>query len=318
MVSESNITIPIITDTVKYKLIDMEFSINGNFSPSQEISITSETQGKIVSIRSKNGDKVIAGQVLASIDNEILTSQMELAKFNLEKAVKNMKRYEQLSRDDAATMQQYESAKQEYVNAQSAYTTAKIQHENSGIKAPFDGIITKQYIEKGSYVSPGTSVFDIVSINKMKFIARLTGNEVKDVQKGQTIKVKADAYPGINYEGVIGAIIVKSDLSKRYDVEVAVSNQAADLIKPGMFGTALFLRHSGEQILTIPRKALTGSIKNPEVFIVKGDSVVSRNITAISLNDKYVAVKQGLVPGDVVVISGQISLLNGSKIKLNN
>lgn len=318
MVSESNTAIPVITDTVKYRQIAGEFSINGSFSPSQEISITSETSGKIVSISLKNGDKVVTGQVLASINNENITSQLELAKFNLDKTEKDMKRYEQLSKGDAATNQQYESTKQEYANAQSVYTTAKIQYENTIIRAPFDGIITKQYIEKGAYLSPGSPVFDLVSINIVKFIAKLTSEEVENVQKGQSIKVSVDVYPGVIFEGIISAIIVKSDLSKRYDVEVAVPNHTANLIKPGMFGSGIFSGQTGEKILTIPRSALTGSIKSPEVFIVKGDSAISCKITAIPLNDKYIAVKQGLKSGDVIVTSGQISLVNGSKIILNN
>lgn len=317
MISEFNTTVPVITDTVKYEQINNEFSVNGIFDPIQDISITSEIQGKIISIAAAIGDNVKDGQVLASIDNEYYSSQLDLAKFNFEKAEKDMLRYENLSKGDAVTMQQYESAKQVYENAKSLYTTAKIQFDNSFIKAPFDGIITKSYIEKGSYISLGVSVFDIVSINKVKFIAKLKADEVGKVQKGQTIKINVDNYPGISYEGVISAIVVKSDLSKRYDVEVEVINQTKNQIKPGMFGTALFVGDSINQVLAIPRKALTGSIKSPEVFIVKGDSVILQNINAIPLNDKDIAVTQGLKAGDIIIVSGQINLVNGSKIKLN-
>jgi membrane fusion protein, multidrug efflux system len=318
MITESNATIPVITDTVRYKQMATELSVNGTFSASQEVTIIAESQGKVVSICSKSGDKVVAGQIMASIDNENYAAQFELAKFNLDKAKTNMNRYEQLSRTEAATIQQYETAKQEYINAQSAYTTAKIQYENTNIKAPFDGIITKQYIEKGSYLAPVASVFDIVSINKVKFIIKLTGVEVEKVHKGQTIKVTANDYPGVFYEGIISAIIIKSDISKRYEVEVEITNRADNLIKPGMFGTATFMEYSKEQILTIPRQSLTGSIKNPEVFIVIGDSVNLQKIIATSLNDKDVMVKEGLKAGDIIVTSGQISLVNGSKIKLND
>ena len=317
MISEFNTTIPIITDTVKYEQIGTEFSVNGTFSPLHEISITSETQGKVISISTKVGDNVKTGQVLVSIDNKLYASQLELAKFNLEKADKDMQRFEQLSKGDAATSQQFESAKQVFENAQSAYTTAKVQYENTYIKAPFEGIIIKQTIEKGSYLTPGTAVFDIVEINKVKFIAKLASDEVEKAQKGQNVKVSVDAYPGVEYEGIISAIVVKSDLSKRYDVEVEVMNRHDKLIKPGMFGSGLFAAHSGSQILAIPRKALTGSIKNSDVFIVKGDSVIMQHIDVVPLNDKYVAIKQGLKVGDVIVVSGQINLVNGSKIKLN-
>jgi membrane fusion protein, multidrug efflux system len=317
MISAFNTTIPVITDTVKYEKMVAEFSVNGSFQPLREISIVSEIQGKIVSITAETGDKVQTGQVLASIDNELLKSQLELAKFNLEKAEKDKQRFEQLFKGDAATVQQYESAKQTLVNAQSAFTATRIQYDNSFIKVSFDGIVTKRYVEKGTYLQPGAPVFDMVEINKVKFLAKLTSDEVEKVQKGQLVKISVDAYPGIIYEGKVNAMIIKSDLSKRYDVEVEVMNRQDRLIKPGMFGTGVFTGHSEEQVLAIQRKAITGSIKNPEVFIVKGDSVIAQSITSMPLNDKYIAVKQGLKAGDVIVISGQINLVNGSKIKLN-
>jgi len=318
MVSEFNTTIPVITDTVKYQQLATGFSVNGTFSPSQEISIIAETQGKVISISSEIGDKVITGQVMASIDNELLKSQLKLAQFNLEKAEKDMKRFEQLSKGDAVTIQQYEAAKQVFINAQSSFVAAKIQYDNSFIKAPFNGIVTKRNIEKGTWLSIGSPVFDIVDINKLKLIAKLTDDEITKVQKGQNVKISVETYPGIFYDGKISAIIIKADLSKHYDVEIEVNNRTDKLIKPGMYGTIVFASKSDKQTLIIPRKAIVGSIKNPEIFQVKGDSVILQKIEITPLDDKYVLVLKGLQAGDVIVTSGQINLVDGSKIKLND
>ncbi|WP_321334293.1 efflux RND transporter periplasmic adaptor subunit [uncultured Bacteroides sp.] len=318
MVSESNTTVPVITDTVRSEQLPAGFSVNGGFSPIQETSIAAEVEGKITSVNSKEGDRVAAGQVLASIDNEIPASQLELAKFNLDKAEKDIKRFKELSQGDAATVQQYEAARQSFEMAKSAYTAAKTEDKNTFIEAPFGGIITKRYFDKGAYLSVGTPVYDIVEIDRVKFIARLTVDEAGKVQKGQTVKLSVDAYPEVTYDGKISAVTVKADLSKRYDVEIEVENRSEDIIKPGMYGVATFIRNTENQLLVIPRQAIAGSIKHPEVFLVKGNSVILRKIVITPFNDKYVVIKSGLKAGDVIVTSGQISLVNGSKIKLNN
>jgi membrane fusion protein, multidrug efflux system len=317
MASEFNTTIPVIVDTAKYEQVVAEFKVNGTFEALREISILSETQGKISSISSETGDKVSVGQTLASVDVELCKSQLDLAKFNLEKAEKDMQRYEQLSKGDAISAQQYEGAKQLLINSQAAYTAAKIQYQNSFIKAPFNGIITKQYIEKGTFLMPGTPVFDIVEISKMKFVAKLTDVEIEKIKKEQAIKVSVDAYPGYLYDGIITAIVVKADQSKRYDVEIEINNRIDKPIKPGMFGTALISPKQGEETVIIPRKAIAGSIKNPQVFIVKGDSVILQSIDAQTLDNKNVVVSKGINAGDVIVISGQINLENGTKIKID-
>lgn len=316
MVSESSNTIPVVAEKVDYKPISSEFYVNGSFSASQEISISSEIKGTIVSINAETGDHVTSGQVLASMNNKICTSQLELAKFNLEKAEKDMHRNEQMIKADGITQQQYEQSKQTLIDSRSALASAQNQYDNSFIKAPFDGIITKRYVENGTFLSTGTIVFDMVKISKVKFVAKLTAEEVLKISKGQHVNVSVEAFPGTNFDGVIYAINIKADQSKRYEVEIELNNSADKQIKPGMFGTARVTEISDVKALVISRKALTGSVKKPEVFIVKGDSVVSQKIVVTPLNENEVLINEGLKEGDMVVTSGQINLVNGSKIKL--
>jgi len=318
MISESNSTIPVITDTVQYKHIKNGFSTNGTFTPFREVRISSESLGRIISVNSEAGGIVARGQVLASTDNEVSASQLSVAKFNMEKAQKDLDRFERLSNGDAATVQQYESAKQVFINAQFAFTSAKVQNENSFIKAPFKGIITKRYIENGSFITPGADVFEMVDIEKVKLTAKLTTAEVAKVRRGQEVEVTVDGYPDTKFRGHIENIVIKADLSKRYDVEVVVVNQPANLIKPGMYGTVLFEYESDKPLLVIPRKAIANSIVNPEVFLVNGNSVTAKSIVAESIDDKYVVVRSGLSPGDIIVTSGQINLINGSKVRIVN
>jgi membrane fusion protein, multidrug efflux system len=318
MVSELNTTIPVFTDTVKYRNIESRFSANGNFLPFKEVTIAAETIGKIVSVFSETGAAVQKGQTLASVDNEVSESQLTQAKFNLEKAEKDMKRFEELSKYDAATIQQFESMKQAFLNAQSAYTSAKVLDEQSHIKAPFNGIIIKRHIENGAYMTPGTPAFDIVEINMMKLVTRLTQQEVEKVKPNQLVNISVEAFPGINFEGRVDNIVVKADPSKLYAVKIEVKNQSGNILKPGMYGTVDFISDSRQKELVIPRKALENSIMDPDVFLVVGDSVVKQQVVVSPLGDRFVVVKSGLKEGDVIVTTGQINLVNGSKISLKN
>jgi membrane fusion protein (multidrug efflux system) len=241
-----------------------------------------------------------------------------VAKFNFEKAEKDMKRFKELTQGEAATQQQYESIKQVFENAQFAFTSARVQNNNAFITAPFSGFVTKRYIEKGTYIVPGSPVYDIVEIDKLKLTAKLTDDEVEKVHKGENVKLTVESIPGIMYEGFVSNKVVKADLSGRYEVEVYLNNNPEKLIKPGMYGQVLFSIDSKEPILVIPRRAIEGSILNPEIYLVIGDSVIKKNITATTLDDKYVLVKSGLKAGDIIVTSGQINLVNGSKIRIIN
>ncbi|MEI6854189.1 MAG: biotin/lipoyl-binding protein, partial [Bacteroidota bacterium] len=72
---ESKVSVPVFVETVKESKLDNSFSVNGTFDPAHEITIISQTQGKIVSLNFRNGDYVKEGQVLASCDLELLNAQ---------------------------------------------------------------------------------------------------------------------------------------------------------------------------------------------------------------------------------------------------
>jgi membrane fusion protein, multidrug efflux system len=315
MVKNFNTVIPVNIDTVKNISFSDGFSVNGSFYPMHEVSIVSETQGKVTSINVEPGSKVAINQILAVTENKVSESQLGLAKANYEKAKKDLERFEKLNKDDAVSVQQYEAALLAYENAKTAFASAVKQFNDSMIKSPIAGIITKRNIEMGTYLSPGVQAFEVIEINKLKFIAKVTDEEVMKIKAGQIVKISAEIYPGILYEGKINSILVKSDQSKRYNVEIEVNNSADNLIRPGMFGSVI-IPSDTKKSLVIPRKALTGTIKSPEVFVVKDDSVILKSIVAEPLNEKHLIVREGLEAGNIIVVSGQINLKNGSKIKI--
>jgi hypothetical protein len=89
-------------------------------------------------------------------------------------------------------------------------------------------------------------------------------------------------------------------------------------LRAGMGGTAQFEISVRDSALVIPRKCIVGSIKEATVFVQKGDSVMLQGITVDPLNESEVMVSNGLTIQEKIVISGQINLRQGSKIKVIN
>jgi RND family efflux transporter MFP subunit len=315
-VTDFNTVIPVITDTVKSEYPNDVFNVKGSFLPSHEVSVVSETQGKVSAILVDIGDRVAANQSLVSVENDLVSAQLKLAKANFEKAEKDKKRYDLLSNDNAVTVQQKEVAELAYTSSQSALVTVQKEYDNSVIKAPISGIVTSKSIEVGSFLTPAIPVFSIVDISNVILKAMLTADEVSKVKIGQVVNVSVDEYPGASYDGKIKSIDVNADLSKKYYVEVEVLNNSDKLIKPGMYGSVSFGLSSKNLSLVIPRRSVIGSIISPQVFIVQGDSAILKNITVVPLDDNNLSVIKGLNSGDIIIVSGQINLKNGTKIKV--
>jgi RND family efflux transporter MFP subunit len=309
--------IPVEIITPKTLQAKQTLEENGMLRSGSEVSILSETSGKVMSVAGNVGEHVSAGQNLVVVEKDVLESQYKLAKINLETAEKDLTRFNNLIDGEAITQQQLDGAKLNYQNALTNFTTIKKQLENTVIQSPVNGVISKRSVEKGTYLTPSVLVFSILEQNQMIFVVKVAETNVFQLNKGQKAEITMDALPGKNFTGNIRSISVTADLSGRYEVEISMADQES-LLRAGMGGKATFENDMKNSGLVIPRKCIVGSIKDAAVFILTEDSVISKTVEAITINETEVLITGGLSAKDKVVLSGQINLQNGSKVKVIN
>lgn len=315
LASETSGAVPVLAAKAILRPIDKSFIADGLFVADREVKLSSEITGRVTKVIAMVGDHVHAGELLAEIDNRVITVQLQQAKANLQKLEKDMQRNESLVKSDGVTQQQYEQSKQEVITARATLTDLQNKFDNSFIRAPFNGTITQSEIEQGSYLSPGSELFSISTTSLNKLVVNLSTEQLGFVAKGRKVEVTADDIEGESLKGTVKSINERANESKQFEVEISLSGDLNGKIKPGMFGKAAFINENGRQALIIPRAAIQGSIKDAEVFVVRGDSVVVTKITVALLNTKEVIVTSGLTENDLLVISGQINLTNGTKVK---
>ncbi|MBE0646985.1 MAG: efflux RND transporter periplasmic adaptor subunit [Bacteroidales bacterium] len=306
--------IPVFVEESVIQPLDGDFSYQGSFQPVHELLLLSEGQGKVERLLFETGDEVQAGQLLATLDDDLLRSQLTLAEANLAKMERDLAKYESLLKNDAISSQQVEDARLGLVKAQTDVVTLKKQLDYASVKAPIRGTITDRKIEIGSVLMPGSPVAQIVDISRLRFIAYMSESEAVSVHRGDRMMITSSLFPGITYQGEVISVGVKADAAKRFPVEIDVENKRDHTLKAGMFGTAFFKGVNKRQAMVIPRNALTGSIKEPKVFVVKEDTAFLKEISLGMADDNLVEVTHGLNLGDRVVVSGQMNLEDGSVV----
>ena len=73
------------------------------------------------------------------------------------------------------------------------------------VKADHDGWVTKRNAEAGNYVTPGQQIFSIVS-PEIWITANFKETQLDLMRPGQSVKIKVDAYPGLNLRGHVDSI----------------------------------------------------------------------------------------------------------------
>jgi RND family efflux transporter MFP subunit len=135
---------------------------------------------------------------------------------------------------------------------------------------------------------------------------------------GDRVDITTEVYPGVVFSGKIATISAKGDEAHTYPVEVDLPNSKQHPLKAGMFGNVNFVSFTKGESLLIPREALLGSIKNPQVFIVENNTAKLVNLVIGNTYDNYLEVISGLKEGQEIVVNGQNNIEDNNKVTIIN
>ncbi|SHK39607.1 efflux RND transporter periplasmic adaptor subunit [Chryseobacterium polytrichastri] len=303
--------------TVKRENINTDYSANGTFLPKQEMNQSSEIAGRIVNVMVKEGSRVSAGQVLATIKKDAIEVDVAQAQNNLQNAVIDNQRYENAFKTGGVTKQQVDNSRLQLKNAQAAVKAQGVRVNDASIRAGISGTINKKMVEPGTVVSIGTSMFEIVNINSLKLSVLVDESQIGRIQLGQEVPINVNVLPEDSFSGRITFIAPKSDASLNFPVEIEVQNKGN--LKAGMYATALFKTNHGaetQNMLTVPAEAFVNGVSSGQLFIVENGTAKLVKVTIGKIYGDKVQILSGLNDGQQVITSGQINLDNGSKINI--
>lgn len=306
-------------EKVAKKDISETLSLVGNINANNDVNIISEAAGKITAVFTKVGDYKQAGSVLFQVDDELKKAAFMSAEANFEKAKKDYERFKSLYQQKSVTDAQLDQAKLGASVAEAQYIMAKRQLEDTKIKTPISGYVTARYVDVGSMVQgapQATLVANVVDINRLKVKLNLAERDAFLIEAGDQVKVSVDVYPGIIYNGRIESISSKGDESHTYPIEISINNERAHPLKAGMFARVEFTSLKNRETMVVPREALVGSVKEPQVFVVENGIAKLRSLTVGSQSGVYVQVLQGLMEGETIVVNGQNNLVDNLKVEI--
>jgi RND family efflux transporter MFP subunit len=302
------------TAKAEMRNLSQETQFLGSFSPNRQVEIRPQAGGEVIQLPIENGQTVRAGQLLAKLDDEQLRYQLEALQVSLEGYHNDLRRYEALVKGDATPAVNLERTQLNIRSAEAQIKQLKKQIANTTITAPFAGIITSKQVEKGSVVSVGSPILTITDIASLKLVVNVPEKAINQFRVGGAIPLQTEVYPQAAFRGKITMVSAEGDAAHNYPVEITVPNSTEHPLKAGMYGTIANVSELREQTLAIPRQAIVGSSKQPQVYVVENGKAVLREVSIGATTNEYYEVTKGLKAGDQVVTSGQINLRDGTLV----
>lgn len=316
MAKQNPQVIPVIVEKAKTETLDKNIEATGTFLAHKDLAVISETQGRIIRVYKQKGDLVNKGTVIAKVDDELLAAQAIVVEANFKKMEKDLKRFENLASGNAITKRQLEEARLGYKKAKSDLITVKRRLSDTQIKAPISGKINDDFIEEGLVIGGGMKICEIVDIQKLKINVELSEKEVLNVEENLEVVVSPNVYSEVKMTGIVKSVSQKSTKGMKYKVEIELNNSKENPIKAGMYANVEFPSIRKSNGLFIKRKAIIGSVKNPQVFVAQNNKAILKNIKIGKRIGDKLEVLSGLKEGEQVVVSGQLNLKNNTKIRV--
>jgi len=303
-----------------------EVSAVGSMRAVRGVDVTTEVTGLVRTLRFNSGDEVKAGQVLVELnaDAEIAQQQALEAAAELSATVykRDLEQYdaEAISKAqldaDAADLKN----KRAQANAQKALVQKKI------IRAPFAGRLGITTVNPGQYLNTGDKVVTLQAVDPIYVDFKLPQQQLAQIANGQSVNLTTDSFPGVKFVGKINAIDPRVDASTRnFQAEATIPNQDRKLL-PGMFARVAVIAGEAKSYLTLPQTAITYNPYGATVFVAQRKPGGSEKdliaqqafVTLGPTRGDQVAVVKGVKEGDLVVTSGQMKLVNGAPLIVDN
>lgn len=309
--------ISVSVEPVHFATLNQNVLATGTLNASESLTVVSETQGKIIHVYKEKGDHVAVGDVIVKVDDEVIAANVLTAEANFAQFEKDIERLTRLSKENAVTKRDLEQTNIGLKKAEADLINARKALKNTSIKAPIAGYINDDFITEGQFLGGGSPVCEIINNSSLKLNIFITENEVYHVTLGQQVAIHLTAFPGKEFAGKITAVAEKADKTMKFNVEITLPNNNEKPIKSGLYAEAV-IPVNNEQQLLINKAAIVGSMENPTVFIAKDGQAVKRNIVIGRSDENNVEVLQGLANDEQLIVSGQLNLKDGDKIKIVN
>lgn len=313
---EDTFVLPVEAAEVVAGDISAFFTGTATLEAEEETDVVARVGGVVEEIFVEEGGEVQAGQVLAKLDDDQLTLQLERSRANLEKLENSFRRSQGLFEKSLLSTEDFQSTKYEYEYQKAEFNLAELELGYTSIRAPISGVIAQRFVKIGNMILPNQAAFHIKGLDPIIAVLHVPEHQMSKLSTGQEARLRFDALENTELIGRIDRISpVVDPLTGTLKVTVAVEDTSRRL-KPGMFVRVHIIHDTHRQAVLVPKDAVITEDKLKTVFVVDGDVARRRTIETGYINTSHIEVLEGLSPGDRVVTAGKGSLKDATPIEV--
>jgi RND family efflux transporter MFP subunit len=196
--------------------------------------------------------------------------------------------------------------------ARAQVTLSQVAAGNHRLVAPFAGSVTKAPDGIGGVVGPGSSLFEIQDLTRLKLRGTLGEHDAALVEPGSKIGIETEHG---TVEGTVTVVLGSVDqATRRVRMEAEIDN-AAKKLRAGSFVRGVVRAGSSMPVLKLPHDVLRPGAQD-ELFVVTDGTLVSRRVVYAVTPEGELLVRRGLGAGERVVVAPKADTRAGERVEI--
>lgn len=305
-----------------------ELTAVGSVAAVQGAMLAAELPGTVAEVKFDNGTRVKKGDVLVQLDVSSEEAQLRSAEADAGLARVAEERARNLRKDNVISQSEFDTADATFKQKVAQVDNMRAIIAKKTIRAPFDGEAGIRQVNPGQMVPAGQQIVSLQALDPIFVNFALPQQRLSELKEGLVVRVTTDAVPGHQFKGKLTAINSQVDeVTRNIQVQATLENKER-LLQPGMFVTATVILPQEETTIVIPATAISYAPFGDSVFVIekkhdektKKDGLVLRQqfIRTGETRGDFVAVTEGLKPGEQVASTGVFKLRNGASVVIDN
>ncbi|AHM58300.1 RND family efflux transporter MFP subunit [Flammeovirgaceae bacterium 311] len=309
----------VTTLPVKQETFEHYVEVSGDVQSEKNIVISAESMGTIEQVPVNEGQQVSRGQLLVSVNADVLRNNISEVKTQLDLATAVYERQKNLWDQNIGTEVQYLQTKSNKEALENRLSMMQSQLSQAQARAPFAGTVEEVMVRAGESASPGKPLVRLVSLQDMYIKANVSENLVGAFKKGDKVEI---FFPSVDktYESTIKAVgQVINPNNRTFTLDARLPDDS-ELLRPNLLAVLRVKDFQEENALIVPTHLIQHDRKGSYVYVVEnkdGVSQVSKKHinTGLSFNNETM-VTSGLQANDVLVNEGFRQVSEGVAVKV--
>jgi len=289
------------------------------------VTVAADLPGVVEKIAFESGKFVREGDLLVQLDTRQEQAQLAAARAQSDLAKVSLERLTGLRQKGIAAQAEWDTADATKKQADARIGEIQATIARKTIRAPFSGLLGIRQINLGQYLSAGSPIVPLQSLDPIYVNFSIPQQDASRVALGRDVTVRTE--DGGVFKGKLTASdSIIDPATRNVQIQATFDNKAGKL-RPGMFVTTDVGLGSASTIIPVPASAISYAPYGNSVFVVedmkdqKGKSYKGVRQQFVKLGSgrgDQIAVVSGLKPGEEVVTSGVFKLRQGAAVQVNN